>query len=64
MFICPIATPASSVPTAVPRLNVPILRRPMKKPIARVKKTREFLMLPKGVSEIVHGGTAFPTYGC
>jgi len=23
----------------VPRLNVPILRRPMKKPIARVKKT-------------------------
>jgi hypothetical protein len=54
MFSCPIATPASSVPTAVPRLNVPILRRPMKKPIARVKNS-EFLVLPKGLGEIVHG---------
>ncbi len=39
MFNCPITTPASSVPTTVPRLKLPILTRPIRNPTARVRKT-------------------------
>src|SRR5881397_2095936 len=38
MSSCPMSTPASKVPTTVPRLNVPNRSRPMKKPTARVRK--------------------------
>src|SRR6266540_2808234 len=38
MSSCPMTTPASSVPTTVPRLNEPIRNRPTKKPTASVRK--------------------------
>src|SRR5262245_51276560 len=38
MSSCPMSTPASSVPTTVPRLNEPMRIRPTAKPTARVRK--------------------------
>ena len=38
MSSCPMTTPASSVPTTLPRLNEPMRSRPMTKPTASVRK--------------------------
>jgi hypothetical protein len=38
MSSCPIRTPARSVPTTIPRLKLPNLTRPIRKPIASVRK--------------------------
>jgi hypothetical protein len=38
-WICPIKTPARSVPTTLPSVNEPMRIRPITNPTARVRKT-------------------------
>ena len=55
----PMRTPASSVPTTVPRLNEPNRSRPMKKPTARVRKMASSGCSRRALTKAVHGGPRY-----
>ena len=58
------ATPASSVPTAVPRPERPNFDAADEEADRQSQEDRELRMFPKGMSEIVHGGAFLSGSGC